>query len=111
MSTLESLIDPLRRSPQLPQAIALLNQHLQSERAKRDRFYAEMTAEQKVEFIDGEVVVHSPARSRHRDVTTWIVKLLHTHVDMHRLGAVKAEKCLCVFPRNDYEPDSVSTAP
>lgn len=26
---------------------------------------------------------------------------------IHKLGAVLSEKCLCVFPRNDYEPDIV----
>ncbi len=70
-----------------------------------------MTHDQKIEFIDGEVVLHSPARNRHLDVTGCIYKLLHTSVVIHRLGQVKSEKCLCVFPRNDYEPDVVFFGP
>jgi hypothetical protein len=39
------------------------------EKIRRQQFYAAMTPEQKVEFIDGQVVRHSPARNRHLDVT------------------------------------------
>ena len=37
--------------------------------------------------------------------------LLCTFVRQHRLGEVRDEKCLCVFPRNDYEPDVVFFGP
>ncbi|KLU03330.1 hypothetical protein RISK_004642 [Rhodopirellula islandica] len=70
-----------------------------------------MTPEQKIEFIDGEVVLHSPARNRHLDATLNAAKLIHTFVSRHRLGTVKTEKCLCVFPRNDYEPEIVFFGP
>ena len=66
-----------------------------------------MTPDEKVEFIDGEVVMHSPARNRHLDATALLSRLLGTFVSIHGLGTVKIEKCLCVFPRNDYEPDIV----
>jgi Uma2 family endonuclease len=70
-----------------------------------------MTSDQKIEFIDGEVVLHSPARNRHLDVSGNVFQLLKTFVSIHRLGQVKFEKCLCVFPRNDYEPDIVFFGP
>lgn len=66
-----------------------------------------MTPEQKIEFINGEVVLHSPARLQHLEVTKWIVQLLSIYVETNGLGEVLTEKCLCVFPRNDYEPDIV----
>ncbi len=46
----------------------------------------------------------------HLDVTLNIATLLRAHVESRKLG-VKMEKCLCVFPRNDYEPDVVFFAP
>lgn len=107
MDSLDELIQPIRHSPQLPLLVDRLTQQLQAERDARERFYDEMTPEQKIEFIDGEVLLHSPARNRHLDASGRIYKLLHTFVARHRLGTVKAEKCLCVFPRNDYEPDIV----
>ena len=107
MKTLESLIEPIRHSPRLPQVVTMLSRQVEEERQRRARFYHDMTPEQKIEFIDGEVILHSPARNRHLDVTTFASKLLHTYVSLQGLGSVKTEKCLCVFPRNDYEPDVV----
>lgn len=107
MTAVEELVKPLRRSPQLVEAVDLLQREIAEERARRERFYEEMTPEQKVEFIEGEVVLHSPAKLRHLDATSLLENLLSNHVRIHGLGTVQTEKCLCVFPRNDYEPDIV----
>ena len=107
MSSVDRLIETLRHSPQLPQAVAMLQLQLDAERHRRDQFYQEMTPDQKIEFIDGEVILHSLARNRHLDVTVNVLKIIHTYVVLHGLGQVKSEKCLCAFPRNDYEPDVV----
>ena len=107
MSNVEQLVEPLLHSPHLPVAVELLQRQMADENKRRQRFYEETTPEQKVEFIDGEVVLHSPACNRHLDVTKHVLKLLDTYVSLNQLGTVKAEKCLCVFPRNDYEPDVV----
>lgn len=80
---------------------------MEAENLRRQQFYQEMTPEEKVEFIDGEVILHSPARNRHLDATRYIATLLGPFVDLHQLGTLKVEKCLVVFPRNDYEPDIV----
>ncbi len=107
MTSIEHLIQPLLHSPHLPRVIAILQQEMEAEKSRRQRFYEEMPPDQKIEFIDGGVVMHSPARNRHLDVTGNIFQIVRTYVSVHRLGQVKHEKCLCVFPRNDYEPDVV----
>lgn len=91
----------------MPEAVARLQKQMEEERERRMKFYQEMTPDQKIEFIDGEVILHSPARNRHLDVTLMLATLLRTYVSIHQLGEVKMEKCLVVFPRNDYEPDVV----
>ncbi len=111
MDALDELIRPIRHSPQLPLLVDRLTQQLQAEHQARERFYDEMTEEQKVEFIDGEVVFQPPFENCHLDASGRIDILLHTFVIRHRLGTVKTEKCLCVFPRNDYEPDVVFFGP
>ncbi|MCB1225534.1 MAG: Uma2 family endonuclease [Verrucomicrobiales bacterium] len=107
MTPLETLIEPLRHSPQLVEVVDLLSKQIADERSQRRQFYQDLTPEQKAEFIDGEVILHSPARNCHLDATSRLSRLLSIFVDLHQLGTVKAEKCLCVFPRNDYEPDIV----
>lgn len=107
MTQIDQLLEPIRRSPRMPEVVSRLVAELAAEQRKREAFYRDMTPSQKVEFIDGEVFMHSPARSVHVDVTIRITSLLRAFVSKHRLGKVGAEKCLCVFPRNDYEPDVV----
>ena len=111
MSTLDTMVESLLHSPRLPEVLGLLQRQWKEEQQHRQRFYTEMTPEQKIEFIDGKVVLHSPARKRHLDVTGRLMTLLRTFVSIHKLGSVAVEKCLCVFPRNDYEPDIVFFGP
>jgi Uma2 family endonuclease len=105
--TLEAALEPLLHSPRLNEIVEALQARVRTERAARERFYEEMTEEQKVEFVDGEVVLHPPARKIHLIVQSNVEALLRTYVAIHKLGEVHGEKCLCVFPRNDYEPDVV----
>lgn len=109
MSTLD--LTPLLKSPRLPEIVAALNQRLQTESLDRQRFYDAMSDDQKVEFIEGQVIVHSPARNRHLLAKMNLAILLNTYVRQHTLGEVRDEKCLCIFPRNDYEPDIVFFSP
>lgn len=94
-------------SPRLPDLVSGLLAKMEEEALRRPHFYRDMTPEQKVEFINGEVVLHSPARLRHLQVTKWTLQLLNVYVDTRDLGLVLTEKCLCVFPRNDYEPSII----
>jgi Uma2 family endonuclease len=106
-ATLEALLEPIRNSPFLPEIADALRREVEVEKQLRAKFYQEMTPSEKVEFIGGEVIMHSPARNGHLDTTKHILQLLDVHVRTNDLGEIKSEKCLCVFPRNDYEPDVV----
>jgi Uma2 family endonuclease len=100
-------LSPILKSPRLPEISAALVDRLRDETVRRERFYDEMSDDEKVEFIQGEVIVHSPARNRHLCAQLELVALLKYFVSHHQLGVIRHEKCLCVFPRNDYEPDIV----
>ena len=63
MTTLD--LESILHSPRLPDIAAVLNERLRDETERRERFYDEMSDDQKVEFIGGEIVMHSPARNRH----------------------------------------------
>jgi Uma2 family endonuclease len=78
-----------------------------AERAKREQFYEDISPEDKWEFINGEVIMHSPATAKHTQVQGRILRLLGTYVDLHTLGTVLFENALVSFTRNDYEPDLV----
>ena len=105
------ILDAILASPSLPDYAEVINTRLREERQRRQRFYAEMSDEHKMEFIEGEIIMHSPARNWHLVTKLNLASLLNLFVRIHKLGAVRDEKCLCVFPRNDYEPDIVFFGP
>ena len=91
--------------------VEVLIQRLAEERQRRQRFYEEITPDMKAEFINGEVIMHSPALAKHTEARMRVTNLLNNYVDFKELGLVHDEKSLCTFPRNDYEPDVVFFAP
>ena len=100
-----AILEPIVRSPELPKLLGELQQIWQEEQLRRQAFYDWVTPDIKAEFIEGEVIVHSPVRSRHNVVLQNILFLLATHIRKHDLGYIGVEKIMCRFPRNDYEPD------
>jgi Uma2 family endonuclease len=112
MSTaVESAIQPLLHSPLLPEIVDTLQSRIRLEAARRRTFYEDLRDDQKAEFVDGQEILHSPARDKHIAVRQNLERLLGTYVSLQELGKVRTEKCLCVFPRNDYEPDVVFFGP
>ena len=100
-----ALLEQLIKSPTLPEILDELQARLNAERARREKFYQEITEDMKAEFINGEVILHSPAREKHLAVRDHLSDLLRAYVRTRNLELVRGEKALCVFPRNDYEPD------
>jgi len=101
----------LIHSPWLPMHVQELQSLLREERARRERFYKEMSEGQKVEFINGEVIVQSPAKWHHTTAVRNLLILLGAYVSKHSLGCVGQEKVLITLTRNDYEPDIVYFGP
>ena len=102
---MDAVLETLIRSPKLPAYVHELSFLLTSERERRERFYKELTEDIKAEFINGEVLMHSPARRGHILATGYIYNLLHNYVSHRQLGEVLMEKALVCLTRNDYEPD------
>ena len=80
---------------------------LAREQKLREKFYADITPEHKWEFIQGEIIMDSPALDRHQLATQRCFQLLNIYVVTNRCGAARTEKSLTCFPRNDYEPDVI----
>ena len=110
-NVMNQLLEPIVNSPDFPSHVMELQRLLAEERQRRERFYEEMTEDGTQEFINGQVVVHSPVRSAHSVAVGNLYSAIRQHVRQHRLGRVYAENCLVVFPRNDYEPDVMFYGP
>lgn len=100
-----TLIDQLLHSPQLSLYYQQIHAVLEEERTRRQQFYDTITEQEKAEFINGEVVVQSPAKFEYTSAAKHLLRLLDAYVDQHNLGFVGYEKMLISLTRNDYEPD------
>jgi Uma2 family endonuclease len=104
-TTIATAVQQLLRSPSLPMYVQQFQSLLAAEHEKRERFYKEMSEEHKVEFINGEIVMQSPAKLRHTMASQNLFMMLSLYVSKHHLGYVGHEKVLVTLTRNDYEPD------
>ena len=95
----------LKQAPELALYEAQIHAMLEEEGQRREKFRDASSPSVKAEFINGEVIVHSPAMARHIIAKKNLLRLLDTFVDLHRLGLVLDEKALVALSRNDYEPD------
>jgi len=101
----DQALGQLLRFPRLPEAMRRLQAAARAEAKKRRYFYEVVTEQQKAEFINGEIVVHSPVKQHHSEASENLFTLLKMYVRKHGLGIVRHEKTLIILTRNDYEPD------
>ena len=101
----DPILQPILSSPRMALYLKQLNLAFESERARRTRFYEEITEDDKAEFINGQPLFHSPARMHHVLVQMYLSQLIRTWVDLNDFGFVGVEKVMVELTRNSYEPD------
>jgi Uma2 family endonuclease len=104
-TAVEEALEQLLASPRLQLYAQKIGDILAREAQQRQDFYAQLNDGDKAEFINGEVIYHSPVKLRHNRVAKRLLTLLDAHVQQHELGYVGFEKILISLSRNDYEPD------
>jgi len=102
---MSALLEELIHSPQLPLYYQRIGDLLAEERRKRHEFYQTISEDDKAEFVNGEIIYHSPVKLRHTDAARRLLVLLSAFVQAHDLGFVGFEKTMLSLTRNDYEPD------
>jgi Uma2 family endonuclease len=98
----------IEQAMQMPDAVIFaqkLGSALEAEKQKRLHFYEIVDESKKMEFINGEIVFHSPVKLKHNSATKLLCGLLNAHVMKNQLGFVGVEKLMVSLTRNDYEPD------
>jgi Uma2 family endonuclease len=102
---IDTRVHELLEAPEAKLIIERAQAILADESQRRRVFREWLRDDSKAEFINGEVVMHSPVKRRHLDGTQNLTTLLRVYVHQHDLGAVDSEKALVELTRNDYEPD------
>lgn len=101
------LLNQLQEHPDIVLLMQEVQTILNREQDKRKEFRNLIHENIKAEFINGEVVMHSPVRRKHWKVSTNLVVRLGAYVEKNDLGEVGSEKVMIGLTRNDYEPDIV----
>ncbi len=105
MPNTKQLVAEILAQPQARLIVEQVSDALAKEQQKRQQFYEMIDEDMKAEFVNGEIIIHSPVKKRHNDATKRLFKLLDTFVEEKRLGFVGIEKIMISLTRNDYEPD------
>jgi Putative restriction endonuclease len=103
--TEDEFVVRLLNAPDVKLIIGRVQTALNTEAKRRHKFYEWLRDDVKAEFINGEVIMHSPVFRRHLRASKHIFNLMHNFVVAHDLGEVDIEKALVTLTRNDYEPD------
>jgi len=99
------ILTPLIQSPNLQEHFIKLKDYIKEEQQKRKEFYDIVTEDVKAEFINGEIIIHSPITDEHESTSFNLASLLHIYAIVNKLGRVTHEKLMIALTRNNYEPD------
>ncbi len=102
---MESILEPILNSPLLKSYVADLQDYLSSEEERRRFFYNKITEQEKAEFINGEIILHSSVMLMHNNASSLLYQAIKEFVRYYNTGIVGYEKLMVRLTRNDYEPD------
>lgn len=101
----EDLIEEFLDHPNAQTLVDKVQSALNKEKKQRLEYREWLKDDVKAEFINGEIVMHSPVKRGHLEVTENLFPLMRAYVAKYGLGTVSVEKALIGLTRNDYEPD------
>lgn len=104
---MENTIRQILNKPDAPLILEELKDILMKEAERRKEFREWIDDSMKAEFINGELVMHSPSKHKHWQALNLLATLLSAYTRLHKLGTVGVEKVMISLTRNDYEPDIV----
>jgi Uma2 family endonuclease len=104
---MNATIEKILTQPNAPLILKELSERMTTEHSRRLEFYAWVDENNKAEFINGQIIIHSPVKRKHWKVTDLFSSVLSIYTRIKNLGVVGTEKVMIALTRNDYEPDIV----
>ena len=100
-------IQKILKKPDALQQAEFLTTALLEENKRRRAFYEWVDENMKAEFINGQIIIHSPVRIEHWRTSGFLNRLLSVYTGIKKIGETGVEKVMISLTRNDYEPDIV----
>ena len=99
------ILEPILGDPRMPILLSELQSVWKKEQRLREEYYEKIQPGNKWEFINGKIIMHSPAKDKHTNARENLGGLLRFFVDFHEMGRIYSETALVSLIRNDYLPD------
>lgn len=101
------IVEQIKHSLDFMTVFQQLQEAVENEKVKRQEFYDLIHENINAEFINGEIILHSPVMRRHWRISSALSARMISHVEENDLGEVGVEKVMIRLTRNDYKPDIV----
>ncbi len=85
--------------------VEVLSEPLGPPRMSYDEFLAWADEDTLAEWVNGEVIMTSPASNRHQDIADFLLSVLRLFVETHGLGVVRSAPFQMKLARSGREPD------
>jgi Uma2 family endonuclease len=102
-----TIVDKILEKPDAIVIFSELKRRISEEAKRRHEFREWLDEDKKAEFVNGEVIMHSPVKKKHSRVSKLLTRITGIYAEMQGLGEIMYEKALVALSRNDYEPDMV----
>lgn len=102
---MQTLVETILKHHLAPRLLEEVQAAMQDEARRRREFREWIDDSVKAEFINGEIIMHSPVKKRHWQTCDLLSRLLSIYVSVKKMGIVGSEKVMISLSRNDYEPD------
>lgn len=107
MEAYAEVAQKIMKRPGAVQVMQSLHEALSAEKKRRQEFYEWITEDIKAEFINGQIIIHSPVKRKHWRISDFLSRVLSVYASLKKLGETGTEKVMIALTRNDYEPDVV----
>ncbi|MFN8355171.1 MAG: hypothetical protein U0Y10_12025 [Spirosomataceae bacterium] len=97
------IAEKLLKRPDALIVLRHIQESLQNEAVRRHEFREWVDENTKAEFINGEIILHSPVKQKHLEVTLLLGGMLHVYALLKKKGTVWTEKAMITLTRNDYD--------
>ncbi|NJO03329.1 MAG: hypothetical protein HC880_18060 [Bacteroidia bacterium] len=92
MNMEKTLLQKVLNAPDLPHIVKVASEVLEKEHQKKEEFYALIHENVKAEFINGEIISHSPVKNKHWRICTKLSGYLMIYVEENGLGGNRSGK-------------------
>ena len=108
--TVQELVRRCQEEPALQQRLVVLLAEPQRRRMTYEEFLAWADEDTLAEWVDGEVVMYSPASSRHQKIVGFLSAVIGMYVRQHELGVTMLAPFQMKLPGSGREPDLIFVA-